>query len=182
MHSISHMPHDHDQHIMVRDGEIIENFKYHKEEQKQFNDIQPLRFVKPPRGLLPAKKGKTCRVGGWGGSTTHNFTHFQVLYISLWKWRRKMTHHSSHCQPFSEMFHASLSTDCKIRVTSCPSVLGEMIVDLQAEYRINVPMKHTTLRCYGLGRALYSAADNALWCRVAMWQHISTNLLLTKDN
>lgn len=45
-----------------------------------------------------------------------------------------MTHHPSHCQPFSvdEMFHASLSTDCKIRVTSCPPVLREMIVALRA--------------------------------------------------
>lgn len=46
-----------------------------------------------------------------------------------------MTHHPSHCQPFSvdEMFHASLSTDCKIRVTLCPPVLREMIVALQAK-------------------------------------------------
>lgn len=49
--------------------------------------------------------------------------------------KRKMTHHPSHCQPFSadEMFHASLSTDCKIRVTLCPPVLREMIVALQAK-------------------------------------------------
>lgn len=71
-----------------------------------------------------------------------------------------MTHHLSHCQPFSvdEMFHASLSTDWKIRVTLCPPVLREMIVALRAsiasEYGMNVPVKHTTLRCYGPGHAL----------------------------
>lgn len=50
-------------------------------------------------------------------------------------WGAKMTQHPSHCQPFSddEMFHASLSTDCKIEVTLCPPELREMIVALQAK-------------------------------------------------
>lgn len=42
---------------------------------------------------------------------------------------------SEPLQPFSvdEMFHASLSTDCKIRVTLCPLALWETIVALWAK-------------------------------------------------
>ena len=58
---------------------------------------------------------------------------FSRFFSSLWKWGRNMTHHPSHSQPFSEMFHASLSTDWKIRVTSCPPALREMIVALWAK-------------------------------------------------
>lgn len=66
---------------------------------------------------------------------------------------------SEPLQPFSvdEMFHASLSTDCKIRVTLCPLAVGNdcgLVGKAVSEYGMNVPVKHTTLRCCGPGRAL----------------------------
>lgn len=60
-------------------------------------------------------------------------TYFQGFLAAYESEGGRITHHPSHCQPFSEMFHASLSTDRKVRVASCPPVPREMIVALQAK-------------------------------------------------
>lgn len=95
---------------------------------ESFYDIKALRFVTPLSLWLLTKKGKKI--------ATHRVKNVSSrFHRSFWKSTHENDTHPSHCQPFSvdEMFHASLSTDCKIRVTSCPPELREMIVALQAK-------------------------------------------------
>lgn len=113
-----------------------------------FTDLQEMahscNFVSiRKRGLL--KKPKRSL---WWRSGIKSFHTFKIclacnkaqqasVFNHLWKTGRKMTCRAAASR-LPQTFHASLSTDCKIKVTACPSV--EAIVALQAKLHRNIEL------------------------------------------
>lgn len=142
-------------------------YNYHKEATatKSFCDTCALGFVMPLSCLLPTKSDNPAK------NIFQGFVVACVMEVSS-----KMTHHSSHCQPFSvdEMFHASLSTDCKITVTLCPSVLWEGLWPCrQSSLRLwnKCATEAYHIKMLWTRACTYSVLDNAPW-----WTRLAKNL------
>lgn len=134
------------------DGEVTQTsiYNYHKEGTgtKSFCDTQALRFAMPLSHLLPTKNDrlKTSFQGFAAGCVmevrSKNDTPTEPLPAIFWWW------------DVSCFFKHRLQNRSHVVSSSAEGNDCGLAGKAASEYRMNVPVKHTTLRCYGPGRAL----------------------------